>query len=246
MYTNVTKVRQVAGFVGNSNISDAFISSMITRAEGFINGYVGDVYILPLPKFYYQTIVFSGTGSGSDTLTITIDGEDYVVNVTAAMTAAQAADAFRTAALDNESFVTDGLGSGATVTLYTLDGDDSDEVTITANDSPQGGITATAGTVTETAVPTIEMLATEIAAAYLLIIQYGEEAKDTDKDGYKRLEIWEGMLENIRAKKEKVRDFSGTELPVATTRGIVFAPNNTTEEDTENPTHSRMTMNKKW
>lgn len=219
---------------------------MITRADGEIDGVLGDVYIMPLGKYYYQTIVFSGTGSGADTLTITIDGSDYVVTTSTGMTAAQAADAFRTAALDNESFVTDGLGSGATVTIYTIDADDYTEVTISANDSPQGGITATAGTVTETAVPTVEMLSTEIAAAYLLAIEYGDEAQDSGKDGAKRLAIWEAMLERIRSKKEKVRDFAKQELPTATTRGISFYPNNTSEEDTDNPTPNRITMGKKW
>ena len=130
--------------------------------------------------------------------------------------------------------------------LYTLDAADSAEVTITANDTPQGGIAATAGTVTATAVPTVEMLATEIAAAYVLMVEYGEEAQDTTKDGAKRLAIWTETLENIRDKREKLRDFAGAELPTSTTRTISFFPTDASEEDEDNPTTSRMTMNKKW
>lgn len=247
MYTTVSKVREAAGVVGNSNISDSSISRFITRAEGFVNGYIGDAYTLPLEKYYLQTIVFTGTGTDAGTLTITINGENYAVTVADDMTAAEAADAFRVAALDNGDFVTDDLGSGATVTIYSVEGADYEAVTISSTD-PQTveGITATGGTVTATAVPTVEMLTTEIAAAYLLMQEYGAEAQDTDKDGAKRLAIWEEDLQAIREKKQKVYNFAGVELNKSTVRGLSFYPNDTSEEDADNPTTNRMTMNKKF
>ena len=133
-YTTVTKVRQTSGFVGNSNISDAFISSLIIRAEGLINSYIGTVYTLPLQKHYFRTITFSGTGSGSATMTITIDGTAYTVAVTSGLTASAAADLFRTSGASSTSFVVDALGSGAVVTIYTHDGADSTQLTITSTD----------------------------------------------------------------------------------------------------------------
>lgn len=246
-YTTVTKVRQSSGFVGNTNVSDAFISGQITRAEGLINSKVKKTYAMPLPKYYQQTIVFTGTGSGAGTLTVTINGENYAVTIANGLTAAQAADRFRQAAEGNDDFVTDGLGAGATVNLYTAEGDDSLLVTIESTD-PQtvAGITATGGTVTQVTVPYIEMLATEIAAAMLLITEYGPEAQDTDKDGFKRLSIWEKDLDKIAAKQQEVLDFAGNELPRSTTKSLSFFPTTASQDDETDPTYNRFTMNKRF
>ena len=48
-YTTVTKVREEAGFVGNSNISDAQIDNVISLVQSEIDSSVSDVYSLPLP-----------------------------------------------------------------------------------------------------------------------------------------------------------------------------------------------------
>lgn len=246
-YASVTDVRKSSGFNNNTNITDAFVAGRITDAMGQIDSKISDAYQLPLPDFYEQTIAFSGTGTGSANLTITIDGNDYVIAVTNNMTAAEAADAFRTAALANTSYITDGLGDGATVTFYSRDDDDSAGVTVTSTD-PQTvqGITATGGTVTTIAPPLIRLLATEIAAARMLIIEYGEEAQDTDKDGFKRLALWEEDLELIATKKKKLFNYAGEELARSTLGRLVFKPNDTTEVDADNPTDSRFTMNRKF
>lgn len=247
MYSTVTKVRQVAGFVGNSNVTDAFISSMLTRAEGLINSYIGSIYVLPLQKQYFRTIVFSGTGTGSATMTITIDGTGYTVAITNSLTASAAADLFRTGASSSTSFVVDAVGSGATVTIYTYTGNDSTQLTITSSD-PQtvSGITATSGTVTEIAVPLVETLATEIAAAMLLTAEYGAEAQGTDKDGNRRMEFWMEMLEAIKKKIEKLFDFAGVILPLSTTDSIAFYPTETSYDDTDNPTGNFFERNQKF
>lgn len=243
MYTTIAKIRQVSGFVGNSNISDAYISSMLLGAESLINSYLSDAYTLPIGKYYTQTITFSGTGSGNGTMTITINGEDYVVAITGSLTASQAADLFRVAALENSSFVTDGIGSGATVALYSIDANDATDVTVTTATQTVSGITATNGTVTEIAPPLLEVLATEITAASLLINEYGPESQDTDKDGYKRLAMWEKILKNIANKTEKVFDFAGQELPRSTTRTVVFYPDAASRTG-DDPTANKATMNK--
>ena len=246
-YTTVTKVRQTSGFVGNNNVTDAFISSLIIRAEGLINSYIGTVYTLPLEKQYFRTITFSGTGSGSATMTITIDGTNYTVAVTSGLTASAAADLFRTSGASSTSFVVDALGSGAMVTIYTYAGADSTQLTITSTD-PQtvSGITATAGTVTEIAVPLVETLATEIATAYLLMTEYGAEAQDTDKDGSKRLEIWLDMLKNLQAKSEKLFDFAGALLPLSAAGRIAFYPTELSATDDDDPTANFFQRNQKF
>lgn len=248
MYTTVAKVRAVSGFTGNSNVSDSFIASLIIRAESYIRSFISDAYALPLGKYYQQTIVFSGTGSGANTLTITIDGASYAVTTASSLTAAQAADRFRTAAEDSDSFITDGLGNGATVTLWSKGAGDSGEVTITSTD-PQtvSGITATGGTVTETAPPLVEMLATEIAGAYLLMVDYGPESQDTTKEGQSRLALCTTTLEAIRDKKEKLFDFQGNELANSSTKSLSFYPT-TASDDPEavDSTGNRFTMTKKF
>lgn len=247
MYTTVTKVRQTSGFVGNSNVSDAFISSLILRAEGLINSYIGSVYSLPLEKQYFRTITFSGTGSGTSTMTITIDGTGYAVAVTSGLTASAAADLFRNAGAASTSFVVDSVGAGAVVTIYSYAGADATQLTITSTD-PQtvAGITATAGTVTEISVPLVELLSTEIAAAYLLMTEYGAEAQNTDKDGKARLEIWLEMLKAIQAKTEKLFDFAGNLLPLSSTGRIAFYPTEASYDDTDNPTGNFFERNQKF
>jgi len=248
MYTTVAKVRAVSGFVGNSNVADSFISSLILRAESYIKSFISDAYALPIGKYYTQTIVFTGTGSGSSTMTITIDGANYLVVMASSLTAAQAADRFRTAADASGSFVTDGLGSGTTVNIYSQSAGDSAEVTLTSTD-PQtvSGITATGGTVTEIAPPLLEMLATEIAAANILMVDYGPESQDTTKDGQSRLDLWTKVLEALRDKKEKLFDFAGVELPTSTSKTLDFYPTATSDDpEATDSTANKFTMNKKF
>lgn len=246
MYTTVDNVRKAAGFVGNTNVADSFISLFVTRAQGMVNSYLSDAYVMPLPKYYRNQITFTGTGNAADTLTITIDGTAYAIAITNLMTAAQAADAFRALALESDSFVLDGLGSGSVVTFYSRGGSDSDAVTISNNDSPQSGITATGGTVTEVAAPLVEHLATEVAASYLLINEYGEEAQDTNKDGVRRLALVRAMLESIRNKEEKVFNYAEIELPGSDTKTISFFPGEGSVDREGKAVKNFFTMNKKF
>lgn len=247
MYTTVSKVRQNAGFAGSTNVADSFVASMITRAEGLVNSYLSDAYVLPIEKYYEQTIVFSGTGSGTSTMSIIVGGETFAVVMSVGKTASQAADLFRTAALNSAVLVTDGLGSGATVTFHSKEGDASAAVTITSTD-PQtvSGITATGGTVTEVALPLIENLTTEAAAAYLLMTEYGVEVEDTNKDGAKRLALVREILEAIRKKTEKIFTFDGTEIGCADTKTISFFPTTDSVDADDEDVVSKFTMNKRF
>jgi len=178
---------------------------------------------MPLEKYYTQSLTFSGAGTGADTMTIAVGGVTLDVAISNLLTASQAADLFRTEALDNGTFVTDVLGSGATVTLYSTDGGVPSQVTISSVD-PQtvSGIVATGGTLTEISIPMVESLTAQAAAAYLLMAEYGMEQQDTDKDGAKFLALVREILEKIRDKKEKLFDFAGVELSRSTTKSLSF------------------------
>lgn len=246
-YTTATKVRENAGFTGNANISDAIIVSRIVRAEGMINSKLKNVYALPLPKYHFNVITFSGTGSGAGTLTMVIGGVSVAVTIASGLTAAQAADRFRTAALDNAAFALDSLGDGAAVTIHGISGDDSSEVTVTSTD-PQtvAGITATGATVTETAPPIIEMIATEIAAALMLIKEYGDEAQDADKDGFKRLTLAKKDLQALADQEDGILDFAAVELPKVTAKRLGFYPTDASETDADHPTAARLRIDRKY
>jgi len=245
MYTTVTKVRQASGFVGNSNVTDAFILGYILQAQARVDSYIRDAYTLPLPKYHTNTITFSGTGSSTATLTIVIDGVSYAISIISTLTASAAADLFRqaVAASASATFTTDGLGNGAVVYLYSNGGDDSTQVDMTSG-AAAGGITPTEGTVTEIAVPMVESLTTQVATALLFIVEYGPESEDTDKDGYKLLSLAETALKAIRKKEIKLYDFDGDELPTASTRRLSFWPTTASQDDGENDTANKFTRNK--
>lgn len=255
-YTTVTKVREAAGFVGNANITDAQISGQIDIASNMIDSKISDVYALPLTKFYRNTITFSGTGDGSGNMTITVNSVNYIVAITDTLTPSAAADLFRLAVMGetNATFQVDAVGSGVAVSMTTCNQDeDSADVKITSTD-PQTvqGIVATGGTVVQVAPPMIENLATQIAAALLLIQDYGVESQDTDKEGFKRMAFWvgdeeaPGMLTMIQEKKMKVFDCSGTELASSSTQQIKFFPTEASRDDATDPTANKFTMNQQF
>ena len=252
-YTTVAKVREAAGFVGNSNVPDSQIQSYIDNATAMVDSGISNVYQLPLPKFFENTITFTGTGSGSGTMTITIQSINYAIAIVNGLTASAAADLFRTAVLAQTSatFQTDGLGNGATVTLNNCNQNElPGDVTITSTD-PQTvqGVTSTGGSVLEIGASLVESITRQIAAALLLIQEYGPESQDTDKDGYKKLAVFvgdpesTGFLVQISNKTMKVFDCSGTELPASSTKQVSFFPTEASRTDEEDPTANKITMN---
>ena len=250
-YTTPTKVREDAGFVGNTNITDAQIASIIDLMESEIDSYISHVYQLPLPIFYRNEIVFSGAGTGSGTLTITIDSTDFAISVTNGMTAEQAADAFRTLVLSETSLdflLEDGLGHGATVVIVSANQSENiADVTITSTD-PQtvGGITATGGSVKAVPVPLISNIARGMAGARLMIQEYGEETQDMNKDGFSRMAFFREMLESIKNKKTKLLDFTKSEIGRTNTQRLAFYPTEASRTQDTNPTENKFTMNTKF
>lgn len=244
-YTTIAKVRTRSGFSNNTNITDDRVRSVIARAESYINSYVSHVYQLPLPYFWQNSITFAGPASGDGTVSVTIDGTVYSISVTSGDTASQVADKFRREVLSGSpDFITDPIGSGAEVLITANNQDESvTDVDITAKVEAVG-ITITEGTANPVTVPFIEYLATEIATAYLFFAEYGEEAKDTDKDGSKFMGLATEDLKGIQGKSEKLHDFSGTELPRSQADRISFYPNASSEDDADDPTAFKSSMNK--
>ena len=247
MYTTVAIVREAAGLTGNTNISDAMVSRVLRRAENTFNGVVVKRYVLPLPKYYTNSITFSGTGSGTSAMTITINGESFVITMSVGLTASAAADLFRSAALSATSFVVDEMGSGTVVTINSKASGDSTDVAISTTD-PQivSGITATGGTVAEASIPAIEAIVTDLAAARLMIMAYGEEAQGSDKDGFKLYAMVTKELKEIQDGTTGLYDFAGVELPIATTRRLKFYPTTASQTDSANPTANKFTMNQDY
>lgn len=247
MYTTVEKVRQDSGFVNNTNVTDAFISQKIIEAEGLINGYISRVYALPLPRYYTRQIVFSGTGSGTGTMTVTIGGESFVLDITSGLTAAQAADLLRAAAASSEVIVTDGMNSGATVLVYSRDGNDPDQLAITStNPQTVQGVTATASAIADAIVPMVATMATQIAAAFVLIVEYGKEAQDIDKDGFRRLALAKAALKEIADGLARIYDFAGEEIPRTDTTRVRFYPTRASRCDPNHPTKNRLPIDKRY
>lgn len=253
-FTTVQKVREAAGFVGNTNVSDAVVAGYIEVATNQVEAKLGDVYQIPLLQNFENTIVFTGTGDSSLSMTITINSVSYVIAITNLMTAAAAANLFRAAvaAESSATFKTDGSGNGATVRLISCETDeDIANVTITSTD-PQtvAGITSTGGTAVAVGPPLVQSITTQIAAAYLLIQEYGPESQDTDKGGFDRMGFFDGdqknpgLLTQIQQKSMKVFDCEGNEITRSGTQQAVFFPTEASRTDTTDPTENRFTMNK--
>ena len=251
LYASIERTKLTAGLQSNTNITDALVNSKINHGKAVVDSFIGDIYQLPLPPFYRNTITFSGAGTGSDTMTNTIDGVDYVVSIENGDTATQIADKFRQAVLDNDSstFVIDDMLDGAVVYIISNNTSDKTEVQLTSTD-PQTveGITATGGSVIAVAHAIIVQITEELAAALLLQIAYGAEAEGTDKEGYIRYSQTLKLLKSIQKREIKLRDGDGTEFPVSTDSRMAFSPNDTTSsgDGTADDTSPRFSMNQKF
>lgn len=109
MYTTIERVRTLSGFDDTTNITDENVKSKIITATGEMNSAIGYRYSLPVLYRYQNKLTFSGTGSGSGTLAIIINGTTYNVSVAAADSASDVADKFRIAVASNTDFYVDDL-----------------------------------------------------------------------------------------------------------------------------------------
>ena len=82
-------------------------------------------------------------------------------------------------------------------------------------------------------------IASQLAASFILIDEYGKEAKDTDKDGYNRLKLIyndkkTGLLDRIQKKEIKlISDTTSEELAVSSVKSPSFRPNNLSSSENE-------------
>lgn len=241
MFTTVSRVREVSGIDDSTNVTDDTVRGKIHTAMGEVRAAVGQRYSLPIPYHYDNYITFGGTGTGSDNMTINIGGTNYTFAVTSGMTASEAADAFRRAVKDSTLFITDGEGAGAIVLLISkTDSTDDDTAygeVLVVDPSDVEGISASGGTRTRRYPRLIEQITVDLAAADLLMDNYGVEAEDTSKDGGKRRTIADKRLQRIAGTDEdgiisKVYDeVTGAELALSSQEEPLFAPNDTTGDE---------------
>lgn len=254
MYTSVKRVRTLSGLDDPTNIPDDNVRSKIVIAGGFIDSAVGYLYSLPLAYHYQNALIFGGTATSGGTLSIAVNAVAYDVAVASGDTPNAIADLFRMAVQDSDDFVTDAPGSGANVLIISkTDSRDAAaayaEVNVTS--APDSyGLKTTVGTRAKRYPVIIEQIAAEIATALLFIDIYGIESQDTGKDGTKRMEAIDAMLQKLQGAHEsgqsiKVFD-EVTHAEIAQASGLVSIsyPNDTSETDTTDPTSPKAFMNK--
>lgn len=249
-YTTIAKVREHSGFLDTTKVTNERITRYIARATNLVNSYLSRVYVLPLPVFWEETIVFTGTGTGTGTFTMTWGAHSVSFTVTNGMTAVQAANLFRTAILNSTTlpFTTNDQNDSTspTVTIRAISQDnESTDVTPDAV-VIQSGITGTPGTATPNQDGYVEYLVTECTTAMLFIAEYGAEAQDTDKDGFKRMALLKEDLKLLATKEELLLDGEGLPFPFSRQSRLQFFPRDGSLDENDEPYERKTTWNKKY
>ena len=245
MFTTIDRVRTLSGFDDEEQITNENIKSKIIIASGMIDSAIWYVYTLPISYRYQNTLTFSWTAS-TGSLVIAINGVNYTVAVTIWETPSQISDNFRVAFDNSSDFITDDLGSGATVLLISQSqlSDGYAEVNITS--APDTYITTTIGTREKRYPVVLEQYTAEIATALIMIDEYGVEAQDTGKDGPTRMDRINETLQKIQGVHESgqsIRLFDD-EISGSTSGATVSYPNDTSETDPSDSTSPKVWMNK--
>jgi hypothetical protein len=221
-YTTIKDVIDEAGLDGDLLDIHQVTRTKIQAAESIVNGTIGNIYSLPLGYRWRNYVEFTGRGTGSATLTITINSVSYTVSVTDEMLPSKAADLFRQAIIDagtttlladpvsdfpgNERvyFVSQSLVSATALT----------QVDVTNTPGAAGGITATEAAMKEKGYPgMIESMTRMIAAALLLRESYGKNSQGSDNDGQAKFEQAMEFLDKINSGEIKIMDdIAGTEI----------------------------------
>ena len=254
MFTLISTVRQLSGFPNELKVRDSIIIGKIQKAQSIVVSAIGKKYALPLPYHRSRSIEFKGVGTGAATMTITINGSDYTVAVTVGMTASEAADLFRVAADSSADFVTNTEGNDEIVLIISnTDSSDlstaNDEVNVTAN-AAAGGIEVLVSTRVDRYPQILDQITADIATAYILLDNYGVDAQDTPKDGNVRLEMAKEMLAMLQGGKglnmNIYDEITGVELSSSSVDIPSFYPNNTSDEDVDDPTSAKLGINDIW
>lgn len=254
MYSTVSLVREVSGLRSTAKISNDRVKGKIIRADAMIDGYLVQKYQMPLIYRRACAITFSGTGTGTATLTLTIGGVAHALAITSGLTASQAADLLRVSLVgDDEVFCPDAIGSGEVVTIIsrTTSADLSTantEVTVTG--SAAGGITPTVGTRFDRYPQLIEQLSADIAAALLLMDNFGLEEEGTTRDGMGKIALAKETLkmiqgvDSIEASLRVLDEVTGEEIATSGKPVPVGYPN--TVSDDSGDTDPTFSVNSVW
>ena len=230
----------------------------IDIAEGMVESAVAQRYALPLPYHRYNTLTFASTGTGVGTMSVVINGTTYDLAITDSLSAADAADLFRTAAVDSDDFIVGSAGTNLAEVIIISNTDSgtlstaNDEVNITAAPDTNG-ITAAIGTRADRYPRIIEQITAELATALLLMDNYGVEAQDTPKDGEKRMLSAEVLLQRIQGVDEEsglticiFDEVTKVEITGGSSDIPAFSPNDTTKVDDDDPTAAKVGINDVW
>jgi len=253
-YTNEENVLLEAGLHNNENVNIDSVKMQIDGAEGIVNGTIGNIYSMPLPFRMQNYIEFENDATFAGTITITINGVAYTIDVTSGQTAEEIADTFRealkvvgTLKVDT-SYDLPGSAKVHFVSVSMVYATAVTQVDITA--IAMGTVTGT--TATEATIKTkrfpllVELIARKLAAAMLLDTSFGKSAAGSDNDGEKKMEAAYKLLDKIQGKEIKVMDdLTGTEI----TRSASILPQyNPTEANTalENTDEGQTPQNFKY
>lgn len=93
----------------------------------------------------------------------------------------------------------------------------------------------------------IQLISEQLAKGILYAEEYGEESENLDKGWEKTMNYYLGLLDDIADGNTTLRDpDTGDELPRSTVDLPDFYPNDTSEDDPDNPTYSHITVNSEW
>lgn len=254
MYTTIPQVRELSGLDDTANVPPSVVSGKIQIAGSMLDSSVAERYQLPLSFHKQNSITFTGAGTGSDTMTITINAVNYDIAITTGLTPEQAADLFRLAAETSVDFITDNVSGSPTVIIISKAANDdlpmaNAQVTIGSAGGTVQGITGTGATITPRYTPIVEQIVAEIAASLLLMDNYGIEAEDTPKDGEARMDRINDLLQKLQGVHDSgqiIRLFdevTNDELVSSSISLPSFFPDNASAADASDPTGPKVGIN---
>lgn len=254
MYTSIEKVRLLSGFNNTTRIPNTVIIGKIRTAEGAVNGAIAKRYVLPIPYHRQVTITFAGTGSGTATMSVVVNGVTYSISISTGTTAEQCAQQMRD--MVSSDFYTDQIDDTAKATLISKS--DSGNLT-TANAQVNvativtaGGITATISAKSDRHCPLVDEVTAEYAAGLLLYQNYGVEAQNTPNDGSLRLDKAGEAIARIAGISDDGKvdvlldEFTNVEFTTLETFSPTGLPNDTTNADATNSTMPYVTANMRF
>lgn len=253
-FTTIDQVRQSSGLRNASRIPPELIAQKITESDALVRSAIAQKYILPIAYHRACELTFSGTGSGTGTLNIVVNGTTYPIAITLSMNSAAVALAF--ASVTSADFYTkyDSVGSKVTIVskqdsavLAVADA----QVTVTPP-STTAGISVAVGSRLNRYPPIVSQLSADIAAVLLLDDNYGIETENTTEDQDRRWSKINSLLSRINGTEEDapplllVDEFTEVELALRETGGPWGYPNDLSNADRILDTGPYVTMNSEF